>query len=114
VVERDSPPAVPSPLLSPHARPSGSSPSPSILTQRSEGEDPDSFHVRSTYAQLDAEGVRGDGYEEGIELTRAKQGGTTYLTSQPSDRGRARDLVPEELAVLASVDRFVFSGPVSV
>ena len=104
---RDSPPALPSPLLSPQAGPSGPSPDPSLFTQRSEGEDPDSFHIRSTYAQLEAEGVRGDGYEEGVELTRAKQGGTTYLTSQPHDRGRPSDINPAELAVLASVDRSV-------
>lgn len=107
---RHSPPTAPSPLLSPRPGPSGPSPDPSIFTQRSEGEDADSFHIRSTYAQLEVEGVRGDGYEEGVELTRAKQGGTTYLTSQPHDRGRDTDLHPEELAVLASVDRFVPSS----
>jgi hypothetical protein len=97
------------PLRPPLADPSGSTPNHSFTSQPSEGEDPDSYHVRSTYAQLDVSGVRGDGYEEGVELTRAKQGGTTYLMSQPHDRGRgsASDLSPKELAVLASVDRCV-------
>ncbi|KAF8588332.1 RabGAP/TBC [Ramaria rubella] len=105
--ELPSPPTLQPP---PHADPSGSSPNLSIESQRGEGEDADSFHVRSTYAQLDAEGVRGDGYADGVELTRAKQGGTTYLTSQPDDRGRGSvaTLNPQELAVLASVDRYGF------
>ncbi|OBZ79236.1 hypothetical protein A0H81_01396 [Grifola frondosa] len=48
----------------------------------SEGEDPDAFHVRSTYAQLETCGVKGDGYEEGW-----------------SDAGRG---------MLASLDRYGF------
>ena len=108
VAHLESPQLVPSLSLSPRPGPSTStSPNPSFVTERSEGEDPDAFHIRSTYAQLDAEGVVGDGYEEGVELTRAKQGGTTYLMSHPNDRRRASDLSPKELAVLASVDRFV-------
>lgn len=109
VAQQESPPILPSSLLSPQPGPSTSSPNPSFITERSEGEDPDSFHIRSTYAQLDAEGVLGDGYEEGVELTRAKQGGTTYLTSQPHDRRRENELNPKEIAVLASVDRFVIT-----
>jgi hypothetical protein len=35
------------------------------------GEDLDAFHVRNTYAQLEVSGVKGDGYEEGVERTRA-------------------------------------------
>ena len=34
----------------------------------------DAFHVRNTYAQLEASSVKGDGYEEGIERTRARIG----------------------------------------
>ncbi|KIJ53601.1 hypothetical protein M422DRAFT_154639 [Sphaerobolus stellatus SS14] len=74
---------------------------------RSEGEDADAFHVRSTYAHLDSQGVEGDGYEEGIELTRAKQNGTDYLISQSRDR-RPVELTAKERAVLASVDRYGF------
>ena len=76
----------------------------------SAGEDPDSFHVRSTYAQLDVLGVKGDGIEEGVELTRARVG-----TSRESELKAAnaigdesekrRDLNPKELQMLASLDR---------
>jgi len=45
------------------------------------GEEPDSFHVRSTYAQLEVSGVKGDGYEEGVERTRAAR---TRLASNVS------------------------------
>jgi len=90
----------PTALLAPIAGPS----SLSLHTQRSEGEDADSFHVRATYAQLDAQGVQGDGVEEGTELTRAKQNGTDYLLSQPYERGPP-ELTSKERAVLASVDR---------
>ena len=76
----------------------------------SAGEDPDSFHVRSTYAQLDVLGVKGDGIAEGVELTRARIG-----TSRESELNAAnaigdesekrRDLNPQELQMLASLDR---------
>ena len=34
--------------------------------------DLDSYHLRAIYAALDVPGVRGDGYEDGEELTRAR------------------------------------------
>lgn len=76
----------------------------------SEGEDLDSFHVRSTYAQLDATGVKGDGYEDGVERTRARQcvSRASQLranTSLGSPVEKSRDLLVEEVNVLASLDR---------
>lgn len=85
----------------------------------SEGEDLDAFHVRSTYAQLDAIGVKGDGYEDGVERTRARQRGsrTSELRvdaapGNPSEK--SRDLLAEEVHLLASLDRWVTSHPLSV
>lgn len=70
----------------------------------------DSFHVRSTYAQLDATGVKGDGYEDGVERTRARQcvSRASQLranTSLGSPVEKSRDLLVEEVNVLASLDR---------
>src|SRR5258708_2555293 len=39
-----------------------------------------SFHVRSTYAALDLFCVKGDGYDEGVERTRAHISGTHEST----------------------------------
>jgi hypothetical protein len=79
---------------------------------RSEGEDEDSFLVRSTYAQLEASGVRGDGYAEGVERTRARIG-----TSRASEIKAAnaigdplekkRELTSQELEMLSKLDRSV-------
>ncbi|KIL71420.1 hypothetical protein M378DRAFT_65012 [Amanita muscaria Koide BX008] len=79
----------------------------------SEGEDMDAFHVRSTYAQLEASGVRGDGYEEGVERTRARVGASREsqfnADSAISDGTEKQgDLDPRELQVLAGVDRYGF------
>jgi hypothetical protein len=78
-----------------------------------EGEDPDAFHVRNTYAQLEECGVKGDGYEEGVERTRARIGDST--TSQiDAERAlgdgteKTQALSAKELEVLAGVDRRVF------
>lgn len=76
----------------------------------SEGEDLDSFHVRSTYAQLDATGVKGDGYEDGIERTRARQRASRASELRASAAldtaaDKSRDLLAEEVNVLASLDR---------
>ncbi|CAL1694600.1 unnamed protein product [Somion occarium] len=68
----------------------------------SEGEDPDAFHVRSTYAQLDQQGVKGDGYVEGVERTRARVGGS-----------RTRDLTAKEIETLANLDRYGFFVTIS-
>ena len=76
----------------------------------SAGEDPDSFHVRSTYAQLDVLGVKGDGIEEGVELTRARVGSSRESELKAAnaigdDSEKRRDLNPQELQMLASLDR---------
>ena len=106
------------PYLSPKSHgnyivPSLSSPSSNVSLVPSEGEDLDAFHVRNTYAQLEASGVKGDGYEEGIERTRARIG--TSRTSQlqadaalGNRKEKARDLDEKEIQVLKSVDRCVF------
>ncbi|KAF8846007.1 RabGAP/TBC [Paxillus ammoniavirescens] len=90
-----------------------SSPSSKTSLVPSEGEDLDAFHVRSTYAQLDATGVRGDGYEEGVERTRARLRASRAselraeaALSSPSER--LRDLPAEELSLLSSLDRYGF------
>jgi hypothetical protein len=76
----------------------------------SAGEDPDSFHVRSTYAQLDVLGVKGDGIEEGVELTRARIGNSRESELKAAnaigdESEKRRDLNPKELQMLASLDR---------
>ncbi|KAI9570125.1 rab-GTPase-TBC domain-containing protein [Boletus coccyginus] len=84
----------------------------------SEGEDLDSFHVRSTYAQLDATGVKGDGYEDGVERTRARQCVSRASQLRANDAlgspvEKSRDLLVEEVNVLASLDRYGFFTVVS-
>ena len=70
--------------------------------------------MRNTYAQLEASGVKGDGYEEGIERTRARIG-TSRSSQMQADaalgdgREKTRDLDEKEIQVLKSVDRCVFS-----
>ena len=80
----------------------------------SDGEDVDAFHVRNTYAQLEASGVKGDGYEEGFERTRARIG-TSRSSQMQADaalgdgKEKTRDLDEKEIEVLKSVDRCVYS-----
>lgn len=76
----------------------------------SEGEDPDSWHVRSTYAHLEVLGVKGDGYEEGVERTRARLGQSRASelmgeSALGSDADKKRELSPQEVEMLASLDR---------
>ncbi|KAF9486528.1 RabGAP/TBC [Pholiota conissans] len=118
-------PSSPSPtpvLLSPkpsvklagkHPPPTAGSPSSKVSLIPSEGEDMDGFHVRNTYAQLEASGVKGDGYEEGVERTRARIG--TSRTSQlqaeealGDGQEKKRSLDPREIQLLQSVDRYGF------
>jgi len=85
-------------------------PSSKVSLVPSEGEDIDGFHVRNTYAQLEASGVKGDGYEEGIERTRAKIGKSRQSQLQADaalgdGMEKKRDLNVEEIQVLQSVDR---------
>jgi hypothetical protein len=94
--------------------------SPSIVTPGSnvslvpsEGEENDSFHVRHTYAVLDTCGVKGDGYEEGVERTRAKIGPSRQSQLNAADaiangEEKTRDLSAKELSMLASLDRYGF------
>lgn len=84
-----------------------SSPSSKLSLVPSEGEDFDSFHVRSTYAILEVSGVRGDGYEEGIERTRARLGSNRHsqLTAEISAREKTKSLNPKEFELLGAVDR---------
>ncbi|KAI0964167.1 hypothetical protein AcW1_001050 [Taiwanofungus camphoratus] len=105
-------------FLTPPSSPPGrasltSSPSSKRSLVRSSNEDPDAFHVRSTYAQLDECGVRGDGYEEGVERTRARVGGSraSELRAEEAladEEEKTRDLTPLEISMLASLDRYGF------
>ncbi|KIO06955.1 hypothetical protein M404DRAFT_998387 [Pisolithus tinctorius Marx 270] len=90
-----------------------SSPSSKTSLVPSEGEDLDSFHVRSVYALLHATGVSGDGYEEGVERTRARNRASraSELRAEAAVDGpsaKSRDLPPEEMRVLSSLDRYGF------
>ncbi|KAH9932055.1 RabGAP/TBC [Epithele typhae] len=109
----------PSGLLSAASSPRSSSSAASIpeskhsAVVRSVGEDADAFHVRNTYAQLDQTGVRGDGYEEGVERTRARVGGSraSEIRAQQAladGSEKTRDLTPQELQLLESLDRYGF------
>ncbi|KAH9849209.1 RabGAP/TBC [Lenzites betulinus] len=80
---------------------------------RLDGEDADSFHVRSTYAQLEATGVKGDGIEEGVERTRARVGGSRAseiraLQALGDPLEKTRELTPQEVELLSSLDRYGF------
>ena len=117
VIPPPTPPLQPVSHMKPHGNyivPSVSSPSSNISLVPSEGEDVDAFHVRNTYAQLEASGVKGDGYEEGIERTRARIG-TSRSSQMQADaalgdgKEKTRDLDEKEIQVLKSVDRCVFS-----
>ncbi|KAK0199036.1 RabGAP/TBC [Armillaria mellea] len=79
----------------------------------SEGEDMDAFHVRNTYAQLDMSGVKGDGYEEGVERTRARIGASraSQLCAEAAlgdGTEKSKELDEQEIQTLANVDRYGF------
>jgi hypothetical protein len=106
------PPSSQSPSSSPTTRQLSKLSSPSSKTSLvpSEGEDLDAFYVRSTYAHLNATGVKGDGYEEGVERTRARVRASraSELRAEaalagPSEKRRA--LEAEEVNVLSGLDR---------
>jgi hypothetical protein len=92
------------------SKPCPATPSSKVSLIPSEGEDLDGFHVRNTYAQLEASGVKGDGYEDGIERTRARVG-TSRLSQAQADAAlgdgsdKKRELDVKELQVLQNVDR---------
>jgi len=79
--------------------------SPSLNPSPAPSEDPDNFYIRKTYAQLDSIGVDGDGFEEGVERTRAR---LAQSSKPPPPRLPNHDLSEAELQVLRSVDRFGF------
>lgn len=86
------------------------SPSSIISLVPSEGEDIDGFHVRNTYAQLEASGVKGDGYEEGVERTRARIGTSRSSQLQAEEavgdgQEKKRELDAKEIKLLQNVDR---------
>ncbi|KZT43890.1 RabGAP/TBC [Sistotremastrum suecicum HHB10207 ss-3] len=75
-------------------------------------EDPDSSFIRNTYAQLDVCGVKGDGYEEGIERTRARLNAT--MEQLRASMFATKELTNKEIDVLRTVDRYgFFSTPSS-
>lgn len=90
--------------------PFAGSPSSKISLVPSEGEDLNAFHVRNTYAQLEMSGVKGDGYEEGVERTRARIGASrssqlNALAALGDGTEKTRELEAKEIETLASVDR---------
>lgn len=79
----------------------------------SEGEDLDGFHVRNTYALLELSGVKGDGFVEGIERTRARVGESraSQLNAENAvgdGSEKSQDLTSDQIHLLSSVDRYGF------
>ncbi|KAJ7665421.1 rab-GTPase-TBC domain-containing protein [Mycena polygramma] len=108
------PPASPSlPLKHPIPASAYSSPGSKTSLVPSEGEDLDGFHVRNTYAQLEMSGVKGDGYLEGVERTRARIGASRasqlFAESALGDgTEKSQELDPKEIQTLTAVDRYGF------
>ena len=100
-------------LSPPSLRQSVLQPSPhlsQVVITPHEGEDEDAFHVRRTYAELEAVGVKGDGYAEGVERTRARVGSNRQseiraLEALGDIAEKKRDLTPPEIEILSSLDR---------
>lgn len=71
---------------------------------QAEGEEEDSFLVRSTYARLEVTGVTGDGWEDGVERTRerSKLGRQSVLFQHSSS---ADGLDEEEKRMRSNLDR---------
>ncbi|CDO73439.1 hypothetical protein BN946_scf185013.g74 [Trametes cinnabarina] len=114
-----SPPSSPGTPLTPPSRPlhldsyPSSPPEPSLQVPGPKGEDADAFHVRSTYAQLETCGVKGDGVDEGVERTRARVGGSraSEIRAQQAlgdGSEKTRDLTPQEVELLQNLDRYGF------
>ncbi|WWD18988.1 hypothetical protein CI109_103445 [Kwoniella shandongensis] len=70
------------------------------------GEENDAFHVRSTYARLDNEGVHGDGWDPGVERTRG--GPSTGKRATVFEASKTGDVGEQERQFLASLDRYGF------
>ncbi|KAF7337566.1 Rab-GAP TBC domain-containing protein [Mycena sanguinolenta] len=85
----------------------------SVAAVKAPGEDLDGFHVRNTYAQLDMSGVKGDGYEEGVERTRARIGTSrasqAFAESAIGDgTEKSQELDAKEIQTLVAADRYGF------
>ena len=112
-ISRASSPRVSATLAPPSLRGSPLPPSPQlsqIVITPHEGEDEDAFHVRRTYAELEVVGVKGDGYAEGVERTRARVGSNREseiraLEALGDIAEKKRDLTSREIEALASLDR---------
>ncbi|CAE7231104.1 unnamed protein product [Rhizoctonia solani] len=80
-------------------------------TSRHSNEDADAFRVRATYAKLEAEGVPGDGWLEGVERTRTRvvsAASAAVLEATKGTGGKGSDVGAEEEARLRSTDRYGF------
>ncbi|CUA76632.1 TBC domain-containing protein C1778,09 [Schizosaccharomyces pombe 972h-] [Rhizoctonia solani] len=80
-------------------------------TSRHSNEDADAFRVRATYAKLEAEGVPGDGWLEGVERTRTRvvsAASAAVLEATRGTGGKGADVGAEEEARLKSTDRYGF------
>lgn len=71
-------------------------------------EDVDSFYVRSTYARLEQSGVPGDGYEEGIERTRARAPSSVKQERRATlfDQMKTGEMTEKEKEFRAQLDRY--------
>ena len=91
-----------------HSFPSTSTAPPSPAPPRAPGEDLDSYQVRAIYAALDVSGVKGDGFEDGEELTRARLGSNRSLVRLPPSPGPSLpgdELTTAEKEILSHADR---------
>ncbi|CAE6422700.1 unnamed protein product [Rhizoctonia solani] len=80
-------------------------------TSRHSNEDADAFRVRATYAKLEAEGVPGDGWLEGVERTRTRVVSAASAAVLEATKGtgvKGSDVTAEEEARLRSTDRYGF------
>ncbi|KAB5587963.1 Rab-GTPase-TBC domain containing protein [Ceratobasidium theobromae] len=74
-------------------------------------EDADAFRVRATYARLEAEGVPGDGWLEGVERTRTRvvsAASAAVLEATKGAGNKGADVGAEEEARLRATDRYGF------
>ncbi|KIO27898.1 hypothetical protein M407DRAFT_72470 [Tulasnella calospora MUT 4182] len=101
---------LPSPSTSASYRTPSVSPSGIPSDNGDAGEDVDSFYVRSTYARLDQSGVPGDGYEEGVERTRARAPGKAQKRATVFNE-KLSELSQKEIEILSSLDRYGFKPP---
>ena len=67
--------------------------------------------MRNVYARLDVTGVRGDGYEEGIERTRAKLGHDHDRLSVQLAALNGGKEETKEFEMLRTLDRWVHLCP---